>query len=106
MRVGPLQQHVLKIGSLPLVTPNIPKPLMKKYFNPRIKALYFTLCKIFIMDDQDYIKGSIVLIIAQTLQFGMSSILYFASFLAKEIHNGLIGIAQGEVNRPFFWHSC
>ena len=49
----------------------------------------------------EYILGSIVLIMAQTLQFGMSSILDFASFLAKEIHNGLVGISKGKVNRPF-----
>jgi hypothetical protein len=53
------------------------------------------------MDEKDHIQGSIVLITAQTLQYGMSSILDFATYFAKEIHNGLIGIAQGKVNRPF-----
>ena len=40
-----------------------------------------------------------------TLQFGMSSILDFATFLFEEIHNGLVGIDQGKVNRPFCWYS-
>ena len=35
----------------------------------------------------------------------MSSILDFASFLAEEIHNGLVGISKGEVNKPFCWYS-
>jgi hypothetical protein len=43
LRVGPLQQHFSKIGTLPLVTSTTPKPLMKKYFNPRAQALYLTL---------------------------------------------------------------
>lgn len=35
----------------------------------------------------------------------MSSILYFATFLAKEIHDGLVGIAQGKVRKPLCWYS-
>jgi hypothetical protein len=54
------------------------------------------------MDEKDYIQGSIFLIMAQTLQFGMSTVINFATFLSKEIHNGLVGISQGKVNRPFF----
>lgn len=70
------------------------------------------------MDEQDHILSSIVLIIAQILQYGMSSILDFASFLAEEIHNGfiriekdeethngLIGIAKAKVDKPFCWYS-
>ena len=78
---------------------------MKKYFNPRAQALYFTLYKNFGMDEEEYIQGSIVLIMAHTLQFGMSTILDFATFLVEEIHNGLVGISQGKVNRPFCWYS-
>lgn len=57
------------------------------------------------MDEIDNILGSLVLIITQTLQYGMSSILDFAYYLVEEIHNGLIGIAQGKVNRHFVWYS-
>ena len=41
----------------------------------------------------------------QTLQFGMSSILDFATYLAEEIHNGLIGIAKGKVEQTFCHYS-
>ena len=57
------------------------------------------------MDEVEHILGSIVLIMAQTLQFGLSSILDFATLLAQELHNGLVGIAQGKVNKPFYWYS-
>ena len=52
------------------------------------------------MDEQDHILGSIVLIIAQTLEYGMSSILHFSIFLVEEIHNGLIGIVKAKVGKP------
>ena len=29
----------------------------------------------------------------------------FASFLVEEIHNGLVGISQGKVKKPFCWYS-
>lgn len=54
------------------------------------------------MDEQDHLLGSIVLIIAQTLQYGISSILDFATFLAEEIHNDLIGIAKAKDGKPFY----
>ena len=57
------------------------------------------------MDEAEQITGLIVLIMAQTLQFGMSTILDFATFLAKEIHIGLVGIAKGKVDKPFFGYS-
>lgn len=67
LRGGTLQQHFVKIGSFPLVTQNTHEPLLKKYFNPREQALYFSLYKIFGMDKQDHIQGSIILIMVQTL---------------------------------------
>ena len=57
------------------------------------------------MDEAKKILGSIIFIIAQTLQFGMSTILDFSNFLAQEIHNGLVGIAYGKVDKPFYWYS-
>lgn len=105
VRAGSLQQHFSRIGKLTLVTSTALELLMRKYFNLRAQYLYFTLCKIFGMYEEEYIHDSIVLIIAQTLQFGMSSILDFATFLAQEIPNGLVGISQGKVKRPFCWCS-
>ena len=57
------------------------------------------------MDEQDHILGSIVFIIAQTLQYGMSSIFYFATLLVEEIHTGLMGITKIKVNKTFYCYS-
>lgn len=66
LRGGPLKEHFVKIGSFPLVTQNTLDPLLKKYFNPRAHALYFSLYRIFAMDEKDHILGSIIFIISQT----------------------------------------
>lgn len=62
LRIVLLQQHFSRIGTLPLVTIHTPEPLMRKHFNPRAQALYFALCKFLGMDEEEYIKGFIVLI--------------------------------------------
>ena len=41
---------------------------------------------------------------AQILQYGMTSIFYFATCLAEKIHYGLIRIAKGEIDFPFYWY--
>ena len=74
LRHGPLQEHFFKIGHFPLVIENIPNPLLRKYFNPRAQSLYFSLCKIFRMDEQQHIQRYIVFIIAHTLQSRMNLI--------------------------------
>ena len=74
LRYGPLQENFVKIGHFPLVIENIPNPLLIKYFNPRAQSLYFSLCKIFRMDEQELIQGSIVFIISHTLQSRMNLI--------------------------------
>ena len=105
MRIGPLQEHVDNIGTLSVIIDNTLDPVMRRNFNLRLQALYFSLCKIFGMDEAEKISGSIVFIMAQTVQFGMSTILDFANFLAQEIHSGLVGIAHGKVDKPFCWYS-
>ena len=77
LRIGPLQEHATKIGTLSLITASTPEPLMRRHFNLRAQALYFSLYKIFGMDEVEHIPGSIFLIMAQTLQLGMSTILDF-----------------------------
>lgn len=101
----PLQDHAAKVGTLSIITTSTPEPLLKRHFNTRAQALYVSLCKIFGVDEAEQIPGSIVFIMAQTLQFGMSTILDFATFIAKEIHNGLVGIAKGKVDKPFCGYS-
>ena len=35
----------------------------------------------------------------------MRSILDFATYLVEQIHYGLIRIAKGEMDKPFYWYS-
>ena len=49
--------------------------------------------------------GYLVIMMAQILQYGMTSIFYFGTYLAKKIHHGLIRIANGELDKPFYWYS-
>ena len=83
---------------------------MKKYFNPRAQALYVSLCKIFDIDEQEYVLVPLIYMIAQLHHYRMNSIFDFASYLAgeylvEEIHNGLIGISKCKVDKPFGWYS-
>ena len=83
LRIGPLQEHAAKVDTLLVITAITPEPLLRRHFNLRAQALYFSLCKIFGIDEVDQILGSIVLMMAQTLQFGMITILDFATFSCK-----------------------
>ena len=83
MKRGPLQEHTAKVGTLSVITTSTLEPLLKRHFNTRAQALYVSLCKIFGVDEVEQIPGSIILIMAQTVQFGMSTILDFATFLAR-----------------------
>ena len=56
------------------------------------------------MDETEHIPGSIVFIMAQTLQFGISTIYDFGTFLTQEIQSGLVKIAQGKMDKPFHWY--
>ena len=62
------------------------------------------LCKVFGMDKQDYIPIPLMYMMVQILWYGMDTLLYFALCLAKEIHNGLIGISKGRVDKPFGYY--
>ena len=88
-----------------MITANTPEPLLRRHFNIRAQALYLSLCQIFGIDEAEQILGSFVLIMTQTLQFGMSTILDFGTFLSQAIHTGLVGIAKGKLDKPFCWYS-
>ncbi len=45
------------------------------------------------------------MMIAQILQYGLTSIFYFATYLAEKIHHSLIRIAKGELDKPFYLYS-
>ena len=55
--------------------------------------------------ETNYVPGYLVIMMAQILQYRMTSIFYFATYLAKQIHHGLIRIAKGELDKPFYWYS-
>ena len=41
----------------------------------------------------------------QITSFGVDVVFYFATYLAKEIHVGLVGIAKGKVEKTFGHYS-
>ena len=45
------------------------------------------------------------MMMAQILQYGLTSIFDFATYLAKQIHHDLIRIAKGELDKPFYCYS-
>ena len=38
-------------------------------------------------------------------QYGLTFIFDFATYLAEQIHHGLVRIAKGELDKPFCWYS-
>ena len=63
------------------------------------------MCSIFGVKESEVIPSSFICLMAQILQFGITSSFDFASYLAKEIHNRLIAIAKGVMDKPFSWYS-
>ena len=45
------------------------------------------------------------MMMAQILQYELTSIFDFATYLAEQIHHNLIRIAKGELDKPFYWYS-
>lgn len=46
-----------------------------------------------------------VFMMAQILQYGLTSIFDFATFLAEELHKGFICIVKKDFEKPFGWYS-
>ena len=67
LRSRPLWENFSPIGGICLVTFATPKPLLKNYFNPRAKALYLSLCRIFGVEENEVIPSSFVFTMAQIL---------------------------------------
>ena len=78
---------------------------MKKYFNPRAQALYLSLCMVLGIEETNHVHGYLIFMMAQIFQYEMTSIFYFATYLADQINNGLVNIAKGEMDMPFYWYS-
>ena len=64
-----------------------------------------TLCRVFGEDGQTIIPISFKYKIAHISSFGVDVIFYFMSYLAKEIHIGLVGISKGKVEKTFGHYS-
>ena len=64
--------------------------------------LYFSLCRVLGVVEIDHLPRCFVFMMAQILQYGMTSIFYFSTYLAEKIHIGLIRIAKGEIDRPIY----
>ena len=60
LRTGPVKEHFVKIGGLCLVTSATPEPLMKKFFNVRAQALFFSLCRILGVLETDHVPRYLV----------------------------------------------
>ena len=64
-----------------------------------------TLCKVFGEDEEDFMPMSFMYMITQISSFGVEIIFDFASYLADEIHSGLVGIEKGKVEKIFGHYS-
>ena len=60
-----------------------------------------TLCKAFSEDEQEFMPINFMYMMVQISSFGVDIIFQFAYFLAEEIHVGLIGIAEGKIEKIF-----
>ena len=78
---------------------------MKKLFNPRAQDLYFSIWWILCVMEPNRVPRYLVIMMAQIFQYGMTSIFDFSTYLAEQIHYGLIRIAKGELDKPFYWYS-
>ena len=85
-----------------MVTSATLEPLMNKFFNSRAHALYISLCRILGVLETGHVLGYIVVMMAQILQYRMTSIFDFATYLAEQIHHVLIRIAKGELDKHFY----
>ena len=65
-----------------------------------------SLCRVFGEDGHDFMPIKFMYMMVQISFFGDSIIFYFASFLAKEIHVVLIGIAKGKIEEPLVGTQC
>ena len=64
LHVGLLWEHFVRIGGLWLVTFSTLEPPIKKFFNPRAQALYFSLCKLLDIEEIEHVPGCLVFMMA------------------------------------------
>jgi len=105
IRQGTLRAHIGKIGTLPAITTSSREPFKGAYFNTTVVEAYKTLCRVFREDEKKLMPMSFMYMITQISSSSVDIIFDFASFLAEEIHNGLVGIVKGKVEKIFGHYS-
>ena len=105
VRQGAQKEHIGKIKTLPAITTSSKETFKREYFNTKEMEIYRTLCRVFGEDEEDFMLVSFMYMVTQISSFCVDIIFYFYSYLAKEIHNGLIGIAKGKVEKTFGHYS-
>jgi hypothetical protein len=105
IRQSTLKAHIGKIGTLPAITSSSKEPFKKAYFNVRALEIYRTLCRVFGEDEGEFMPVSFMYMITQLSSFSVDIVFDFASYLANEIHSGLVGITKGKVEKPWGHYS-
>lgn len=75
------------------------------FFTLRAKGIYWSLCQILGEDVEITMPTHYMLMMAQTLNPSLVVTCDFAPYLTDAIHEGLIGIKNAKVDRPFGWYS-
>ena len=104
-RQGELKEHIGKIGTLAKITSYSKESFKKAHFNAKAVEIYRTFCRVFGEDEEYFMPVSFMYMVTKISSFGVEIIFDFSSYLAKEIHNGLVGIAKGKVENIFGHYS-
>lgn len=99
IRKGALRAHIRTMGAFPVIIVASREPFKRSLFTSWVVEIYRTLCRVLGEDEQDFMPIDLMYMMIQIASFGVDVIFYFASFLAKEIHNGLVGIAKGKLDK-------
>lgn len=105
IRTGALRAYIGTIGTLPVITAASKEPFKKILFTSRTIKIYRTLCRVFGEDEQDFMHIGLMYMMVQIASFGIDIIFDFASYLAEEVHIGLLAIAKGKVEKIFGHYS-
>lgn len=81
------------------------EPFSLNWFTLRAKGLYWSLCQIFGEDVEVNMPTHYMLMIAQILNPSLAVTFDYAPYITDAIHEGLIGIKNAKVDRPFGWYS-
>ena len=105
IRNGALRERIGTTTNFLVITTSSREPFKKEYFTSQAMEAYRTLCQVFGEDEKNFMPISFMYMITQIASFGVDVIFYFASYIAEEIHIGLVGIAKGKVHKTFGHYS-